>query len=323
MMRRVVQISVTVGLLALLAWSVETRDVLSFLQRIDLVYGGAALALLLLQNELVTRRWTVVLKAFVPPPTHFRMLRIVYLALFAQLFLPTSIGGAFVRAGMLFRAGVSLGVAANSVILDRLIALGGLILFAAVFLPAVSVPWTVDQEVRRLGFIIAGIAVASLATVIGALKLQPLTYWLSLLNRTPIRHLLTPVQAAASNLKNPRRIVAALALSLAAQLVTICAVFVLAMGMGLSVRLIDCLLVMPPVMLIASLPISISGWGVREGAMMVAFGLLDVPKEAALALSVQFALLGYLAATPGALAWLIEVNARANKRTSEDATDGY
>jgi hypothetical protein len=80
---------------------------------------------------------------------------------------------------------------------------------------------------------------------------------------------------------------------------------------------------MPPVMLIASLPISISGWGVREGAMMVAFGLLDVPKEAALALSVQFALLGYLAATPGALAWLIEVNARANKRTSEDATDGY
>jgi hypothetical protein len=318
-MRRAVQISVTVGLLALLAWSVETRDVLSFLQRIDLVYGGAALALLLLQNELVTRRWTVVLSAFVTPPGHFRMLRIVYLGLFAQLFLPSSIGGAFVRAGMLFRAGVPLGVAANSVILDRIVAFGGLILLAVIFMPAVSVPWSVDQDVRQLGLLIAGIAVAGLAMVIVALKLQPLTYWIGLLGRTPVRHLLTPLRDAARNLVSPYRIAAALAFSLAAQMVTICAVFTLAMGMGLSVRLLDCLLIMPPVMLISSLPISVAGWGVREGAMVVAFGLLDVPKEAALALSVQFALLGYLAATPGALAWLIELNARANKGTPGDA----
>jgi uncharacterized protein (TIRG00374 family) len=320
-MRRAVQISVTVGLLALLAWSVETRDVLSFLQRIDLVYGGAALALLLLQNELVTRRWTVVLSAFVAPPGHFRMLRIVYLGLFAQLFLPTSIGGAFVRAGMLFRAGVSLGVAANSVILDRVVAFGGLIMLAVIFMPAVSVPWSVDPEVRRLGLLIAGIATAGLVVAIVALKLQPLPYWIGLLSRTPVRHLLTPLRDAARNLASPYRIAAALAFSLVAQMVTICAVFVLAMGMGLPVRLLDCLLIMPPVMLISSLPISVAGWGVREGAMVVAFGLLDVPKEAALALSVQFALLGYLAATPGAAAWLVEVNSRRQQSSDIQKKD--
>jgi hypothetical protein len=98
--------------------------------------------------------------------------------------------------------------------------------------------------------------------------------------------------------------------SLAAQLVTISAVFTLAMMMDLSVRLLDVVLVMPPVMLLSSLPISVAGWGVREGAMVIAFSLIDVPQEAALALSVQFALCGYLAATPGALAWLVEVNSR-------------
>jgi hypothetical protein len=316
-MRRVVQVSVTIALLALLVWSVETRDVVTFLKRIDLGYGGAALALLFLQNDLVTRRWTVVLRAFVTPPGHFRMLQLVYLAQFAQLFLPSSVGGAFVRAGMLFRAGVALGVATNSVILDRLVASGGLFLLAAIFLPALSVPWSVDRVVREVGVAIAAIAMTVLIATILALRLRPLSYWLAKLNRTPARHLLEPLRHAARNLMSPHRIAAALALSMAAQLVTISAVFTLSMGMGLSIRLLDCVLLMPPVMLIASLPISVAGWGVREGAMVVAFGLLDVPQEAALALSVQFALCGYLAATPGAIAWLVEVNSRARTNGSD------
>jgi hypothetical protein len=55
--------------------------------------------------------------------------------------------------------------------------------------------------------------------------------------------------------------------------------------------------------------------------MVVAFGLLDVPKEAALALSVQFALLGYLAATPGAAAWLVEVNSRRQQSSDIQKKD--
>ena len=42
--------------------------------------------------------------------------------------------------------------------------------------------------------------------------------------------------------------------------------------------------------------------------MIVAFGVLGVSREAALALSVQYAAIGYLSVLPGAAVWLIEAN---------------
>ena len=91
-------------------------------------------------------------------------------------------------------------------------------------------------------------------------------------------------------------------------MMAILATYMLAAGNNLNVALIDSVLIMPPVMLISALPISVAGWGVREGAMVIAFGMLGVPHEAALVLSLQFALVGYLSATPGALAWIMEPN---------------
>ena len=46
--------------------------------------------------------------------------------------------------------------------------------------------------------------------------------------------------------------------------------------------------------LVASLPISIGGWGVREGAFIYGLGLLGVPMEAAFLISVQIGIMGML-----------------------------
>lgn len=292
----------------ILCVSRETRDVAEFVQRIDPIHGVVALALLLLQNELATRRWTVVLSAFVVPPGHFRMLRIQYLALFAQLFLPASIGGAFVRAGMIVRAGVPFGAATYSVILDRIVAAGGLMALAVVFIPVVAVPWRFEGTPWLA--LLAGCTAAAALAVSAYAARRPLVKW------APVRRLLGPIEQAAASFASPARIAVALAWSLAGQLVTVAAVFVLASGLDLNISLVDCLVTLPPVMLISALPISISGWGVREGAMVVGLGLLGVPKEAALVLSVQFALTGYLAATPGAFAWLMETSGARNKPAS-------
>jgi hypothetical protein len=106
----------------------------------------------------------------------------------------------------------------------------------------------------------------------------------------------------------PRFLLAVFLYSLCGQFAAIGAIFVLARGSGIEVALVDCVLIMPPVMLVSALPISVAGWGVREGAMVIAFGLLGVPHESALILSVQFAVIGYLAASPGAIAWYLEAD---------------
>jgi len=61
---------------------------------------------------------------------------------------------------------------------------------------------------------------------------------------------------------------------------------------------------MQPVALVANLPISVGGWGVRETAMIALFGLIGVPASATLVLSIQLGLLSLIVALPGGLLWL-------------------
>lgn len=313
MNRRAAQILVTLGLLALLLASVDLRELLATFVEIDWAYGVAALLLLFVQNDLTTRRWTTILRAFGDAPGYFRMLRIQYMALFAQLFLPSSIGGAAVRTGMLYRSRVALGVAINAVLIDRLVALGGLVLLALLFMPSIALKLSVGEGARP--YVIAfGFGAAAAVVLVGlALLFRPFAFWWGLLKRTQMRQLLEPMERAVSNLTAPRTVLAATGYSLSGQLVAILAIYLLSQGNQIDVSLSDCVLIMPPVMLLASLPISIAGWGVREGAMVVAFGVLGVTREAALVLSLQYALVGYLSAAPGAAAWIAEPNRRALK----------
>ena len=307
MRRRVIQLLVSVTLLALLLWWIDIERLVEEALRVQPRFVLLALALLLVQNDFATRRWTTVLRAFTDPPSHLRMLRIQYMSLFTQLFLPSSVGGAAVRVGVLMRSGYPFGIALNSVLLDRLVALGGLVLLALVFLPAVASSLSVDGNA---GTLIAAAASAAglLAAGAGALWWRPMTYWLGLFKRTPLRGIAESLEKALPELIRPRRIATATVYSLCGQLAAMASIFVLAKGKGLPVDLLDCILVMPPVMLLSALPISIAGWGVREGAMVVAFGLLGVAPESALVLSVQFAIIGHLSTTPGAIAWLMEVD---------------
>jgi uncharacterized membrane protein YbhN (UPF0104 family) len=72
------------------------------------------------------------------------------------------------------------------------------------------------------------------------------------------------------------------------------------------VTLVDCLVLVPPVILVATLPISIAGWGAREVAMVTVFGLIGVPSAQATALSVLFGVATLATALPGGLFWLME-----------------
>ena len=81
-------------------------------------------------------------------------------------------------------------------------------------------------------------------------------------------------------------------------------VYLLATSLGIEVNAIDCMVLVPPVMLIASVPISIAGWGLRETAMVAAFGFIGIAEGDAFVLSILFGLANIFAALPGGLIWL-------------------
>ena len=51
------------------------------------------------------------------------------------------------------------------------------------------------------------------------------------------------------------------------------------------------------------LPISFAGWGVREGAMVTALGLVNIPINVSLASSILFGLFLLLISLPGSMLW--------------------
>jgi uncharacterized membrane protein YbhN (UPF0104 family) len=58
-------------------------------------------------------------------------------------------------------------------------------------------------------------------------------------------------------------------------------------------------------MLIAAIPVSIAGWGVREGAMVTAFTFAGLPNHDALAISALFGAGSFVVGAVGGLIWIL------------------
>ncbi|MEA2874507.1 MAG: glycosyltransferase 2 family protein, partial [Hyphomicrobiales bacterium] len=82
---------------------------------------------------------------------------------------------------------------------------------------------------------------------------------------------------------------------------------IILLGMGVTPPVaIGCALLVPAVLEISMLPISIAGWGLREGATVIAFGTLGVPIHQALGSSLAFGLLGVAVSLIGGGLWLAD-----------------
>jgi len=105
-------------------------------------------------------------------------------------------------------------------------------------------------------------------------------------------------------LKSPA-IVPVFLLSILIQVAFALAAYAISVALGLHVTALQCLLLVPPVVLVMAVPVSVAGWGVREGAMVLTFGFIGVDNHDALALSVLIGAATMLASLPGGLVWLM------------------
>lgn len=265
---------------------------------------AAAFALVTVQAILAALRWTYVVSAtggYLPPS---RAIPITFVSLFFNQFLPASVGGDIVRVWQSSRAGLTLANALSTVMLERF---GNLLCVLALTVALLPL-WSrhAGSTAAQHAFLLTG--AAALAALIA----------LMFLDRLPGRWSAWRVVRAAGVLARDARALFLRPLpafqlgatAIAGQATLAAAVLALASGLGLKVSYVDCLVLMPPVVLLTSLPISVAGWGVREFAIVAAFGMLGVSAESALALSVLLALVGTTTSLPGGLIWLSVRRAR-------------
>jgi uncharacterized protein (TIRG00374 family) len=258
-----------------------------------------AAALFSLQIVLGALRWHSILGRLGAKPSARESIRLYYISAFFNSYLWGAVGGDVVRAWLTYRGDVSGKTAVNSVILDRIAALAGVAILAIV---------TAPTYLSRVGnslqlYIPIAVAIGGLAGIAVLAQLERLPeVWL----RARFVRLLHSLGGSVRLVfLSPKAAAPTLAFAIAAQLALGAATYAVAQSLDIDVTALDCIVLMQPVALLANLPISIGGWGVRETAMIFLFGFVGVPASAALILSVQLGLLSLLVVLPGGILWLL------------------
>jgi uncharacterized protein (TIRG00374 family) len=211
--------------------------------------------------------------------------------------LPSTIGADGYRLLLLRKMGHSLSTAFSSVLLDRasgIIGLVLLILLGQPFLVAhIDNPLLTRVSLGIQISILFGFFVARYSHVVTA-RLQQFRITSTIEN--VMEHLNSRAEA--------KTIIWMVVISFVGQSVITGTVYVIGLSMGLELDFWMILFVFPPVYLLSMLPITIAGWGVREGSMIAALTVLGTPGTDALALSILFGGCMFAVGIIGGLIWL-------------------
>jgi glycosyltransferase 2 family protein len=281
-------------LLALVARSIDWAALDESLS--GAAWGWFALGTVVVCLALLTGaiRWHALLHHASLPARPPETLRAYWIGIFSNNFLPTGFGGDAVRAWLIARSGRPLARAFTSVFVDRAVALLSLVVlgwFGIAFLP-VSVP---DELITPFAIVTGAGFVLGLAAI-------------ALLRRRGLsRFLPAVVRPWASEVANTLRHygqdrgvqVEALLLSLAFQGLMVTSMWMLSQALQLDLSPAVLAVVMPLVLIATLAPISVAGFGVREGTYVLLLGELGVSASDATLLSLFSVAALAIASLPG------------------------
>jgi uncharacterized membrane protein YbhN (UPF0104 family) len=267
---------VTAVLLGVLAWRLSTTQELSKIiaNFVNLQAGWwlAAVALLGATQVVSAWRWCVIAAPFGFRRPLRQMTGFYYIGMYFNLFLPTSVGGDVVRAWYLDGYSGKRLHAFVAVFLDRLSGL--LVLLTIVCVAAFFSPMQLEAWILWLVYGSAACAALGLAAA-------PLLARHS--EKVSVR--LSRLRGAWAALRSPRVLAVSTLQSLFVQLANVGVVFLIGLALGAEVPWAYYCVFVPMVTLLAMLPVSMNGMGVREWATALFLAPLGVGESVAVSLA--------------------------------------
>lgn len=247
-----------------------------------------AFLFLLAQFLLLSLRWEMLLNIGKKHLTLIDTLKINLTSQLANLVFIASIGGMVVRIALSVQHGASLFKSLIATAFDRLMTLSALALLAAAFLPGLASH--IDSQAFAVISVYISVFIITLF-IFTPLFLNLVVFRMPQMARLKGR-MRYGLRYSKILLNNPFLVAKLAVVSLSAQMGLFIAVYCLALSTGADISFLELMTVLPVISLVASLPISIGGWGVREGAFVYGLGLLGVPMEISFLISIQVGLIG-------------------------------
>jgi glycosyltransferase 2 family protein len=288
-----IQIALTVVLLVALARVLDPAKLRQLLQAANPVWLTVGFIILTAQQIISAERWRLVVVALSAP--QYRMWFYLFwqgLSMLCSMVLPSIIGADLVRTYAL-SGRTPIGTVVRIVLIDRalgLLALATLVIVSVLVLPGFF-------SAQPLLLLSVAIAVCGPATYLVLTRLVPRlrgTQRLVLAARELGLDLKRTVEGKGST-----RVIL---ISLSLHLLSVFAFLALGNAIGMpEVDFVHYLAIVSCALLVTIIPISIGGWGIRESALVIGFGLVSVEPERAFTLSATFGLLVMLSSAVVAL----------------------
>jgi uncharacterized protein (TIRG00374 family) len=290
----ILQTLVSVVLLAWIFWRPDFRSqVWQVVVSADPGWLAAGFAVAGVGNLLGVVRWAVFLRVLKIPLPAWEVLRLSFVGLFFNNFLVGAVGGDAVKVVWLAAKGHNRTAALLSVLMDRMSGLGALIFCSLTFM-LWRLDWLMSSPVVAgvikfvFGYLIVVVVLMAFSFVISAKGLTS-----RLPERLPGRKMILEFTSAYIQFVAAwRATLVASALSLVILLTYFATFYCSARAFGVDIPVLDFFAFMPAVDIIAALPVSLGGFGVRDKLFAVLLGdLCGVPMAQAVSVSLGGAVL--------------------------------
>jgi len=304
-----------IGLSAALVWyvfsKIDTASAFDYLRSIPIYILAGAIILLLLQQFIAGLRLRELLSLLDVPCRIITAVDVVLIGVFFSQTFISFIGGDVMRIWRITRSNVPVGIAAKAILFDRVVGFVSLLLVIILTLPF-ALGIINDPHMRSSLYLLIGAGIAATVVFMTMDRLP------ESLHRWRLFRVAADISSIALDIARSRQsAVTVLGYSLAIQVLNVVILYVVSRGLDMEISFVSALVLIPPVLLIAMLPISVAGWGVREGAMIVALALVGVHSAQSLALSICFGLLLITLSLPGGVIWFLT----RHQTTPEAASD--
>jgi len=292
-----IRVVVTLALLGIVAAQIDWSQMAGRLRHGHPLDFVAAVALVLIALVIGAYRWWLLLRGAGVHLGARRLARVYAVSTFSNTFLPTNVGGDVTRALLVVRRGPLLTRVAVTIVVDRIGGLAGLlgIAWIAFALQPAVVP---DGAQVFLAWVTAAVIVGSLLTALAVFRGSRLARAL-----IPKRFVSVARESRSllqSYAHEPAMLLALLALSLLFQALISLQLVMLARAIDVHLSFATAAVVLALVTVVTLIPISIGGFGVREGSYVVLLSGASIAATEATLISVLSVAALFLASLPGA-----------------------
>jgi hypothetical protein len=264
---------------------------------------AAATLLMFLGTSLAAYRWSIIMSNLGLERSAAAYWKIYLKGMFFNQGLPTSVGGDAVRVLEAAGRRYSKLEALYGVMLDRIAGVAALLTLN--LLAYAAAPEMLPEWVR---YVVVGLAVGLVAGFVAGFTLRHAA-WLDSWPRLSALRTLSEMFCQAFSRRRVTLVVSSLVVHVFA---TLCA-WAIGQSLGMPFGMLTYFVLVPPAMLFTVIPISLAGWGLREGAMVALFSFVGADKERVLAMSILYGLVLIVISLIGLVLFL------RGRRTAADA----